>query len=88
MRGSHRTPSSAVCGAPHTAEFERTLIISRTNDGRVAAKARGVAFGRPKKMRPDQQQLARELVRDGKSISAVARTFNVHTATIYRVIEG
>jgi DNA invertase Pin-like site-specific DNA recombinase len=63
-------------------------IISRTNDGRVAAKARGVAFGRPKKMRPDQQQLARELVRDGKSISAVARTFNVHTATIYRVIEG
>ena len=30
------------------AEFERTLIISRTNDGRVAAKARGVAFGRPK----------------------------------------
>jgi hypothetical protein len=66
----------------------RTLIISRTNDGRVAAKARGVAFGRPKKMRPDQQQLARELVRDGKSISAVARTFNVHTATIYRIIEG
>jgi DNA invertase Pin-like site-specific DNA recombinase len=67
------------------AEFERTLIISRTNDGRVAAKARGVAFGRPKKMRPDQQQLARELVRDGKSISAVARTFDVHPATIYRV---
>ncbi len=69
------------------AEFERTLIISRTNDGRVAAKARGVAFGRPKKMCPDQQQVARELVRDGKSISAVARTFDVHPATIYRVIE-
>ena len=70
------------------AEFERTLIISRTNDGRVAAKARGVTFGRPKKMRLDQQELAKELVRDGKSISAVARTFNVHPATIYRVIEG
>jgi hypothetical protein len=54
----------------------------------VAAKARGVAFGRPKKMRPDQQQLAKEPVRDGKSISAVARTFDVHPATIYRVIEG
>jgi transposase-like protein len=39
-------------------------------------------------MRPDQQELARELVRDGKSISAVARTFDVHPATIYRVIEG
>jgi DNA invertase Pin-like site-specific DNA recombinase len=70
------------------AEFERTLIISRTNEGRLAAKARGVTFGRPKKMRLDQQELARELVRDGKSISAVARTFNVHPATIYRVIEG
>ena len=31
------------------AEFERTLIISRTSEGRVAAKARGVTFGRPKK---------------------------------------
>ena len=82
------TASSAVCGAPHTAEFERTLIISRTSDGGLAAKARGVGFGRTKKMRPDQQDLARELVRDGKSISAVARTFNVHPATIYRVIEG
>src|SRR3984957_10617471 len=70
------------------AEFERTLIISRTSDGRLAAKARGVAFGRPEKMRPDQQELARELVRDGKSISAVARTFNVHPATIHRVIAG
>ena len=70
------------------AEFERSLILSRTQDGRLAAQARGVAFGRPKKMPPDQQQLARELVRDGKSISAVARTFNVHPATIYRVLDG
>ena len=87
LRITADTASSALCGAPHNAEFERTLIISRTNDGRIAAKARGVAFGRPKKMRPDQQQVARELVRDGKSISAVARTFDVHPATIYRVIE-
>src|SRR5262249_52355051 len=28
------------------AEFERHLILSRTNDGRVRAKARGVKFGR------------------------------------------
>ena len=70
------------------AEFERTLILSRTQEGRLAAQARGVAFGRPRKMQPDQQELARELVRDGKSISAVARTFNVHPATIYRVLDG
>ena len=46
-----------------------------------------MAFGRPKKMRPDQAELARQLVLDGKSISAIARTFNVHPATIYRCIE-
>ena len=69
------------------AEFERTLILSRTEEGRLAAQARGVAFGRPKKMPPDQQQLARDLVAQGRSISAVARTFNVHPATIYRVLD-
>jgi DNA invertase Pin-like site-specific DNA recombinase len=70
------------------AEFERALIVSRTTDGRIAARARGVTFGRPRKLRPDQRELARVLIRDGKSISAVARIFNVHPATIYRVIEG
>ena len=69
------------------AEFERSLILSRTEDGRQAAKARGVAFGRPRKLRPEQQELVRELLREGKSISAVARTFNVHPATIYRCVE-
>ena len=69
------------------AQFERTLILSRTDEGRKAAMARGVTFGRPKKMRPDQANLARQLVLEGKSISAVARTFNVHPATIYRCIE-
>jgi DNA invertase Pin-like site-specific DNA recombinase len=69
------------------AQFERSLILSRTDEGRKAAMARGVAFGRPKKMRPDQAELARQLVLEGKSISAIARTFNVHPATIYRSLE-
>ena len=69
------------------AEFERILILSRTEEGRLVAQARGVTFGRPKKMPLDQQQLARDLVAQGKSISAVARTFNVHPATIYRVLD-
>ena len=32
------------------AEFERHLILSRTNEGRVRAKARGVRFGRKPKL--------------------------------------
>jgi DNA invertase Pin-like site-specific DNA recombinase len=68
------------------AEFERSLILSRTQEGREAAQARGVTFGRPGKLKSDQKNLARELVKEGQSISAVARTFNVHPATIYRCI--
>ena len=66
------------------AEFERALIRQRTQDGVIDARKRGVAFGRPPKMRPDQQKLIRELINQGQSISQIARTFNVHPATIYR----
>jgi len=64
---------SAVYGAPHTAEFERALIRHRTDEGRQAAKRRSVSFGRPQKLRPDQKALAVSLVREGRSISEVAK---------------
>ena len=70
------------------AEFERALIRQRTQDGLVDARKRGVAFGRPRKLRRDQQELALELLKQGKSVSAVAKTFNVHPATIYRCLEA
>lgn len=70
------------------AEFERALIRHRTDEGRQAAKRRGVSFGRPQKLRPDQKTLAVSLVREGRSISEVARTFNVHPATIHRCLNG
>ena len=71
--------------------FERAelaLIRQRTRDGLVDARKRGVAFGRPPKMRPDQQKLVRKLLDQGRSISEIARTFNVHPATIYRCREA
>ena len=68
------------------AEFERSLIATRTEEGRRAAQARRVPFGRPPKLRPDQRTLARHLIDEGKSVSEVARTFNVHVATIYRCL--
>jgi DNA invertase Pin-like site-specific DNA recombinase len=69
------------------AEFERELIRQRTEEGRQAARKRGVSFGRPPKLRPDQQELVLRLLQEGRSVSEVARTFNVHPATIYRCIE-
>jgi DNA invertase Pin-like site-specific DNA recombinase len=57
------------------AEFERDLIRERTSAGREAARKRGVRFGRPRKLSVDQEQLARRLVLEGRSVSDIARTF-------------
>ena len=37
------------------AEFERSLILARTSEGRTRAKARGVKFGRKPSLTPHQQ---------------------------------
>src|SRR6516162_11188288 len=62
------------------AEFERALIRERTGAGREAAKKRGVLFGRPPKLTPDQRQLAQRLVSEGKSAREIASVFKVHVA--------
>ena len=67
------------------AEFEQDLIRERTGAGREAAKKRGVLFGRPPKLTPDQRELARRLGSEGKSVREIASVFNVHAATIYRL---
>lgn len=67
------------------AEFERDLIRERTSTGRIAARKRGVRFGRPEKMNEEQKSLARRLLQEEKSVSDIAKTFNVHKATIYRL---
>lgn len=67
------------------AEFERDLIRERTGAGREAAIQRGVRFGRPRKLNADQVQVAAKLLSEGKPVRDIARTFNVHEATIYRL---
>ena len=68
------------------AEFERELIHERTQAGRVAAKARGVRFGRPAKLTDDQRRLAERLIGEGHSIPDVAKLLKVHRATLYRAL--
>ena len=67
------------------AEFERGLIRERTSAGREAARKRGVRFGRPRKLTPEQENLARRLVSEGKAVRELAAVFKVHAATIYRL---
>lgn len=52
------------------AEFERSLIFERTRKGRVAAKERGVHFGRRPAPTPAQIEHARRLINDDKRSSA------------------
>ena len=70
------------------AEFERELIHERTRSGRVAAKARGVHFGRAPKLTADQIALAQRLIREGTSIPGAAKILNVHRATLYRALHA
>jgi len=67
------------------AEFERELIIARTGDGRARAKAKGVRFGRPRKLTPHQRQEALQRLADGETQADVARTYNVDATTIGRL---
>ena len=67
------------------AEFERALIIARTGDGRVRAKARGVRFGRPPALTSHQRQEAIQRLAEGVTQADLARTYGVSQATISRL---
>jgi DNA invertase Pin-like site-specific DNA recombinase len=67
------------------AEFERALILARTGEGRVRAKARGVRFGRKPKLTPHQAAEAMERRKAGASLTDIARTYNVSHSTISRL---
>jgi DNA invertase Pin-like site-specific DNA recombinase len=67
------------------AEFERSLIVARTGEGRKRAKDRGVKFGRPRKLTPHQRQEALQRLASGESQMDVARTFGLSSSTISRL---
>jgi DNA invertase Pin-like site-specific DNA recombinase len=67
------------------AEFERSLILSRTGEGRARAMARGVRFGRKPKLTPHQIAEARTRREAGEALSDIGRSFNVSHSTISRL---
>jgi DNA invertase Pin-like site-specific DNA recombinase len=67
------------------AEFERSLILSRTSEGRTRAKARGVRFGRKPTLTAHQQQEALARRAAGEACVDIARTYNVSHSTISRL---
>ena len=67
------------------AEFERALILARTGDGRARAKAKGVKFGRPRKLTAHQRREAMERLAEGAVQADLARSYGVSQATISRL---
>ncbi len=67
------------------AEFERHLILARTEEGRKRAQARGVKFGRRPKLTPYQRREALARRDAGEPLIDIARTFGVSHSTISRL---
>ena len=67
------------------AQFERDLLIERTQAGLARAKAQGKSLGRPPALSPDQQEAVRKRIENGQAVSAIAREFRTSRQTIIRV---
>ena len=70
------------------AEFERELILSRTAEGRMRAKARGVRMGRRPKLNAFQQREVLERRAAGEAVREIARSYDVSHSTISRLRGG
>lgn len=69
------------------AEFERAMLRERTQAGLETARQEGRIGGRRPKLLPAQQTEIVKMVAEGKKTAAdAARLFNVHPATISRLL--
>lgn len=67
------------------AEFERDLLVERTQAGLSRAKAQGKRLGRPSTLTPQQQEAVRVRRRQGASLGLLAKEFGVSRSAIQRV---
>jgi DNA invertase Pin-like site-specific DNA recombinase len=67
------------------AEFERSMILARTSEGRARAQQRGVKFGRKHSLTPHQQAEALRRREAGETLMDIARSFNCSHSTISRL---
>ena len=70
------------------AEFERDMIVERTQTGKEIAREKGVRVdGRPNKYNEQQRQLAIQLLQDGTSYNEVARMTGLSRSTLIRLMQ-
>lgn len=67
------------------AQFERDLLIERTQAGIARAKSEGKRMGRPPALSDPECHAVRTQLADGKSVAALAKKFDVSRQTIMRI---
>lgn len=67
------------------AQFERDLLIERTQSGLNRDKAEGKTLGRPATLSEQQKQAVRDELAAGVSVSALARKLGTSRQTVMRV---
>jgi putative DNA-invertase from lambdoid prophage Rac len=67
------------------AQFERDLLIERTQAGLARAKSNGKTLGRPKMLLEKQMNQVTQKLKEGKTIASIARNFNTSRQTIMRI---
>ena len=69
------------------AEFERDMIVERTQSGKAVARANGKRVdGRPKKYKPEQIEHALKLLADGSSYTEVEKMTGISKSTLIRAV--
>jgi putative DNA-invertase from lambdoid prophage Rac len=66
------------------AEFERDLLVERTQSGLARAKSEGTTLGRPARLSDKQREDIARRIQDGETVSALAREFEVDRAIVQR----
>jgi DNA invertase Pin-like site-specific DNA recombinase len=70
------------------AQFERTLILSRTREGRQRYLANGGKLGRKAKLSPTQVRTARTMRELGSSLAEIGAVLGVAHTTVVRALAG
>lgn len=67
------------------ADFERDLIIERTQAGLARAKAEGKRLGRPTKTTSAQRAKIAEALEAGRTVSEIAREYGISRALVHNI---
>ena len=67
------------------AEFERDLLVERTQSGLTRAKAQGKVLGRPRSIDAQASKLVVERLERGEAVAALAREYGTSRQSIMRI---